>query len=205
MSTRIGQAATAIALALAGVGPTHAHHSLSVFELSTSIWVRGTVVRYEPIAPHAMIYLEETTADGQVRRWRVEGPWPARLGWILENNGGVDRGEFFKPGDVIEVCGFDMKAGIKAGFADAPVQDWKFTHGQMVVMPAGHMQSWGGYGKLVNCVRPEDSVSDWIDFLNADPLAQPLWCGSRRDASAATLAPEEFVDAVSSGISRACD
>lgn len=183
-----------------------AHHSLSVFELSTAIWIRGTVVRYEPIAPHAMIYLEETTADGRIERWRVEGPWPTRLGWILENHAGVDRSEFFKPGDVIEVCGFDMKSEFTPRrAADEPAPEWKFTHGQMVVMPDGRMQTWGGYGKLDNCVRPADSVKTWIGFLNADPLARPMWCGSRRNANTATVTPREFADAVSSGMTNPCD
>lgn len=205
MRTRIVQATAALALALAGTRPAHAHHSISMFELSTAIWVRGTVVRYEPIAPHAMIYLKETTADGEVQRWRVEGPWPTRLGWILENNAGVGREEFFKPGDVIEVCGFDIKAGINPQRSpDAPAPDGKYTHAQMVVMPDGRMQSWGGYGKLNNCVRPDDTVETWIDFLNADPLARGLWCASL-NANAATTTPREFVDAVSSGIGSPCE
>jgi hypothetical protein len=204
LSRPVEAAAALAALALAS--SAGAHHSISVFDLSTPIWVRGTVVRYEPIAPHAMIYLDETTADGQVRRWRVEGPWPARLGWILENNGIVDGRDFFKPGDVIEICGFDMRAEIKAQRdPNGPVLEGQFTHAQMVVMPDGRRQSWGGYGKMVNCVRPGDSIEAWIDFVNADPLARNIWCGGSRNTSAVTIAPQEFVDEVSRRIDEPCE
>jgi hypothetical protein len=196
----------AVLAALGLAGSVDAHHSNSMFDVSMPIWVRGTVVRYEPIAPHAIIYLEETTADGQVQRWRIEGPWPTRLGWILENNGIVDGRDFFMPGDVIEVCGFDFRAEVKAQRdPNAPVPEGKFAHGQMVVMPDGHRQSWGGYGKIDNCVRPDDSIETWVDFLNADPLARNIWCGNINNRSAAAIAPREFVDAVSREIDRPCD
>ena len=179
-----------------------------MFELSTPIWVKGTVVAYEPIAPHVMIYLDETNADGQVQRWRIEGPWLTRLGWIHENNGIADGRDFFKPGDVIEVCGFDFRAEVKAQRSpDAPQPEGRFAHGQMVVMPDGHMQSWGGYGKMVNCVRPGDTIETWLEFLNTDPLARDIWCGGagRGNTSAALLPPREFVDEISRRIDEACE
>jgi hypothetical protein len=198
--------AAAALVTLVGTGSVRAHHSIGMFELSSPIWVKGTVIAYEPIAPHAMIYLEETTADGQVRNWRVEGPWPGRLGWILEQHGIADGKDFFKPGDVIEVCGFDFKAEIKAQRApSAGDPSVSYAHGQMVVMADGQMRSWGGYGKLVNCVRPDDSIDTWREFLNVDHLARALWCAGRNQVQAATIAPQEFLDEVSAKIDEPCE
>jgi hypothetical protein len=75
----------------------------------------------------------------------------------------------------------------------------------MVVMPDGHRQSWGGYGKMDNCVRPGDTVETWLEFPNADPLARDLWCGGRGFVQAATLAPQELVDAIGRQIDRPCE
>jgi hypothetical protein len=209
MKTRIRQlaAAAGAVTALAFVGAVQAHHSLSLFEVSTPIWVKGTVVAYEPIAPHAMIYLEETTADGRTQLWRVEGPWPGRLKRILDLAGVPEAGDFFKAGDVIEICGFDVKAELKAQrqSPDSNEPSVKAAHGQMVVMPDGHMQSWGPYGQLDNCVRPNDSTESWSEFLNRDPLALDIWCTGRRLQSAPSLAPEEFLDEVSGRIDRPCE
>ena len=206
MKLRIIPMAAAALLTLPCAGSVQAHHSISMFELSSPFWVRGTVTAYEPIAPHAMIYLEETAADGQIRKWRIEGPWPGRLGWILELHGIVDGKDFFKPGDVIEVCGFDFKAEIKAQRTPSTVDpSVSYAHGQMVVMADGQMRSWGGYGKLTNCVRPDDSIETWREFLDADHLARDLWCAGRRQVQAATLAPEEFLDEVSGQLNEPCE
>lgn len=195
------------ASALACVGSIQAHHSLSVFDVSTPIWIKGTVTAYEPIAPHAMFYLEESTEDGQTRQWRIEGPWPRRLGWILELTGVQEGADFFKAGDVIEVCGFDLKPEFKAqrpapNADDPPVLA---AHGQMVVMPDGRMQSWGGYGQLDNCVRPNDAPESWIEFLNRDPLARDIWCGGRGLQLSPSLATAEFLDEVDRQIDRPCE
>jgi hypothetical protein len=56
-------AAAGAFVALSGSSPAEAHHSVGMFDLSTPIWVKGTVIAYEPIAPNAMIHLEETTAN----------------------------------------------------------------------------------------------------------------------------------------------
>ena len=90
--------AAAIAV-LACTGPLRAHHSISAIDISTPVWVKGTVVLYEVVNPHVMIALEEKRADGQVQRWTVEGP---NLGRLARYGLGAD---FLKAGDVIEVCG----------------------------------------------------------------------------------------------------
>src|SRR5690606_33349036 len=90
-------AACAVALAaLACLRPVEAHHSSAMFDSSIPIWVKGTVVRSESVNPHAWIVLEETTEEGRIRRWTVEGPNQGRL-----NRMGVGHG-FLKAGDIIE-------------------------------------------------------------------------------------------------------
>jgi hypothetical protein len=53
-------------------------------------------------------------------------------------------------------------------------------------MPDGQMQLWGPYGKLENCVRPNDSTQLWLQFLG-NPMARDLWCSSY--AAAVPLSP----------------
>lgn len=182
--------------------PLRAHHSISMFDISNTIWVKGTVVRYEPVNPHAFIALEEKRPDGKVRRWTVEGPILARL-----NRMGVGR-DFLKTGDVIEVCGFALKQK-----KDISMQDsWRetdgslpsFVHGHMIVMPEGTLRPWGPYGKLQNCVRPEDQKQSWVNFLDQDPVARDLWC-ARISSSAPTRADSKtLVDAIDRLIANPC-
>jgi hypothetical protein len=75
----------------------------------------------------------------------------------------------------------------------------------MVVMPDGLMQSWGGYGQLDNCVRPNDAPESWIEFLNRDPLGRDIWCTGRGLQLAPSLATWEFLDAVGRQMGRPCD
>jgi hypothetical protein len=199
-------AATVITLAL--VGNVAAHHSISMFDISKAIWLEGKVVRYAPVAPHAMIAVEVTSDDGKVEQWVVEGPNPARLKNVLDLNGLSAGEDFLQAGASIGVCGFALKQQWKPErmYPDSVWSSTRFVHGQMIVTPDGRMQSWGPYGKLENCVRPQDTAQSWIDFLNADPLARAFWCGGlgayqRQFATAPSAA---FVDEVSGKIDDAC-
>jgi hypothetical protein len=127
--------------ALACAGPAIAHHSSSMFDMTEHLWLRGTVVSYRPINPHALIELEERTEDGQVRRWTVEGPRRDRLVGL-----GVDD-DFLKAGDVIDVCGF---------FGKDDVLRNQRIHAKVLVTPDGQKWQWGPYGRLESCVDPDD-------------------------------------------------
>ena len=144
--------------------PLLAHHSISTIDISTPVWVKGTVVRYEAVNPHTMIELDESTADGQVRRWTIEGPIPSRL-----DRYGLDK-DFLKAGDVIDVCGFAPKR------SGAKPPSPRFVHGHLLVLQSGRMQLWGPYGKLDNCVRRADEAQAWADFLDMSPMARQMWC-----------------------------
>lgn len=191
----------------AGAGTLQAHHSLSMFDTSNPIWIRGTVVSYEAINPHTMITLEETTADGKRQRWTIEGPFPGRLSRILEQSGLPEGTVFVAPGAVIEVCGFDLREDLRARRAPRTADDPspKFAHGHVLVMPDGHRQSWGPYGKMDNCVRPDDSAESWRQFLDTDLLARDLWCGGRRQINAISITPAPFLAAVGGSIENPCE
>lgn len=198
MKAKITLAAALAALVLSA--SLHAHHSISMIEVSTPIWVKGIVIRYEPVNPHVMIVLEERKPGGQVQRWNVEGPTLQRLDRMRVS------GTFLKAGDVIEVCGFAFKKGglIQKMFPDADGSSLPFVHGHMLVLADGEMWLWGPYGKLDNCIRPGDRSSAWLDFLKTAPLARDGWCSGRTFVRIASVAPKEFVDEIDKSMANPC-
>lgn len=186
--------------ALLCASPLRAHHSISMFDISTPIWVKGTVVNYAAANPHALIALEAPGEDGQVQRWTVEGPAANRLNRMQIG------AEFLKGGEVIEVCGFAVKQEIlsrppPAGSGGFPP---RFLHGHLLVMPDGRMQPWGPYGKLDNCLRTDDKRQAWVDFLNGDAVARELWCGRTRLPPATSVASADVVDAINRSLATPC-
>lgn len=177
MKRRVALAATIAALAAAG--PLLAHHSISAIDTSTPVWVKGTVVHYEIVNPHTMVEVEETTSDGQVKRWTVEGPPLRRI-----QNQDVDE-SFIGEGDVVEFCGFTPKRLLDP--ANPHGLRPPFIHGHLIVKADGRMSPWGSYGKMENCVRPGDGVQPWVQLLNADAFARLLWCNPYR-ATVPTIA-----------------
>jgi len=158
-----------------------AHHSISMVDIGAPVWVKGTVSEFRFQHPHVMFTLEFTGANGQVEKMQVEGPNLARMGRM---GAGAD---FLKAGDVIDACGFHLKA---------PYTKPDFIHAQVLVFADGHMRLYGPYGKLENCIRPGDSAEKWVKFLKDDPLAMPAWCASHQYTQVPTVAPPGFVDAV---------
>ena len=180
-----------------------AHHSISMFELGVPIWVKGTVVRYEPINPHAMFTLEERKPGGEVHAWAIEGPSLARLKRM-----GADE-NILKAGDLIEVCGFPPKkqfVGPSSPDNRRYQQNLSIVHGHVLVMPDGRMHSWGSYGKLDNCLRPGDQARVWVEFLTRDPLARAAWCASTRVfVNVPSTAPRALVDEIDGKMTERCD
>lgn len=148
--------AAAIA-ALTWPGALAAHHSLVQFDTTTPMWVKGTVIRFDPISPHARIYLEQTKDGGQPQRWSVDGP---AANSIERMRIGAD---FLKAGDVVEVCGFPLKAEVEAQRAPAPVTSnpnvlsGRPFSGHLLVMPDGTRRFWSDYGVLQKCLLPGES------------------------------------------------
>ena len=61
-------------------GPVVAHHAFAAeFDANNPIELRGTVVRMEWVNPHTWIHIDVEEADGEQRRWMIEGGPPTSL------------------------------------------------------------------------------------------------------------------------------
>jgi hypothetical protein len=168
-------AATAVSVGL------QAHHASSSIDLRTPIWVTGTVVRFDRINPHTIIELDEVV-DGQPRRWRIEGPFVARLKRMEADE------RLPEAGDTIEVCGFASKHAVP----DAQ----PFIHGRVLVLDDGRLRSWGPYGRIDNCVRPDDDRRRWLELLESDSAAKEGWCDKERAAVPTRAESRPLVDEI---------
>jgi hypothetical protein len=131
-------------IALVSASSLLAHHSLASHDVTKAVRVKGTVVQFNAINPHSFIYIEEKDSEGQIRRWAVEGPAVLQL-----NRMGFTK-DVFKPGDIIEVCGYVPKESTvwqienpdstKASLAG------RLITAEVLIMPDGKQQSWGDYG-----------------------------------------------------------
>ena len=200
MRTKLVKWAAPIAM-LAVAGAVSAHHSISMFDISTPIWVEGVVVSHDAVNPHTILSLEESASDGTARRWLVEGPSLQKLARMGLGS------DFIRPGDVLQVCGFPPKAEFSSQRAspDSAGYPAQAFHGHLLVMPGGRMSIWGSYGKLENCIRPGDQPQMWIDFINTDPMARDAWCASRAFASAASPPPRGLINEINRRMTNPCD
>ena len=141
-----------------------AHHSLAPFDVSAPLWIKGTVIQFERVNPHSLIFMDEKLSDGQVRRWAVDGPSVVQL-----ERKGLEQG-FFQAGQTIEVCGFALKDSAapprtfpKADDASAapagPSITGQVLQGTVVITSDGKKRVWSDYGQLQKCVSPEDQGS----------------------------------------------
>jgi hypothetical protein len=193
--------------ALVWAGSLAAHHSVSMFDVSTPIWVKGTVVGFELINPHAMILLEETSEDGAISSLSIEGPGirPVRRSFDPES-------DLVQAGDVIEVCAFALKAEFATGRRppDSDGYPRRFLHGHVLMMPDGQRRLFGSYGNLGECIRSDDEQRDaWLRFLNAgDTRLRNLWCGQRsaqrRAANESTAESIAFVEEINGLLDNPC-
>ena len=142
-------------LVLASPGALTAHHSLVQFDTTAPLWIKGKVVRFDRVNPHSRIFLEQTKADGQTERWAVEGPNLLQLGRM-----GIAE-DFLKAGDVIEVCGFVLKAdGIFQSAPPnpaSPALTGRPISGHLLVLTGDKRWFWSDYGVLEKCLRPGET------------------------------------------------
>lgn len=128
------------------------HHSLVQFDTTKTVWVKGTVVRFDLINPHVRFVLEETKEDGQTQRWLVDGPAGINIGRM-----GLGP-DFLEPGDSVEVCGVVLKAEPAAARAQRPPQSpdasLRPLSGHLLVMPNGKRRFWSDYGVIDKCLAP---------------------------------------------------
>lgn len=81
------------------------HNAASHYLLDQKITVEGVVTKFRLINPHARIYFEVTTDDGEVQKWLGEG----NASSVLRRRGWTD--DQLKPGDVISITGSPARDG----------------------------------------------------------------------------------------------
>ncbi len=75
---------TAIVGGLSLAGAANAHHSFSVFDMTTEKTIEGDIVEFQWTNPHTWTWVNVKSVDGTVTRWGLEGmspnlPRPPRL------------------------------------------------------------------------------------------------------------------------------
>lgn len=201
----------AVLAALASAGSLHAHHTGNMYE-QTALWVKGTVVRFDGIDPHSITILEERSADGQIRRWGVEGPSRAQLD---RTDGAVVP----MVGDTVEFCAFPYKPAAelsrmfpgvdfstRRSSEDTDGPPTQFVAGHVMVMPDGEKRLWEPHGIIAECIRSSDDPrQSWLDFLNSSSRAREIWCGQRDYAQVlSTASLRELVEEIDTSIDDPC-
>ncbi len=124
------------AVCLMPVVAIDAHHSPIMFETSTALTIKGTIVRFDRVNPHSYLYIDQQMADGRVERWAVEGP--NNLG--LERRGIND--DLLGAGATIEACGYLLKETSQGPRGIAG----RVLLAELVFMPDGEPRLWSDYG-----------------------------------------------------------
>jgi len=141
----------AVMVMAVSAGSLLAHHSLANYDTTKAVRVKGTIVQFQQMNPHSIIFLDEKSVDGQTRRWAIEGPSVLQL-----NRTGFAK-DVLKPGDVVEVCGYAPKEAIIWQIANADPQSTslagRLINGEVLVMPDGKQKNWGDYG-FHKCFAP---------------------------------------------------
>ena len=92
--------------------PVLAHHSFAAeYDANDAITLRGTVVKFDWVNPHARLYLEVKDESGKVIQWELEAgniTTLQRRGWKRDT---------LKPGDEVVVTGYRAKDGSNVGAA----------------------------------------------------------------------------------------
>ena len=103
------QWATVIVGGLALAGAANAHHSFSVFDMTTEKTIEGDIVEFQWTNPHTWTWVNVKSGDGKVTRWGLEGMSPnflGRRGWSKNT---------FKPGDHVKLVIAPLKSGEPGG------------------------------------------------------------------------------------------
>ena len=102
-TSHLARLSTLLGLCLALVPAASAHHSQSEYDLRAKVDVEGAVTKVEWKSPHAWIYVDVTSDNGQTVNWSFELPSPVTLmrrGWTRDS---------LKPGDRVKVTGAPAK------------------------------------------------------------------------------------------------
>lgn len=98
-------AVVAVSILLLASLPLLAHHGTASFEMAHTVTIKGTVIDYQLINPHAEITIKVLQDDGSAVEWNVESvsaTMLVRVGWKRDT---------LKAGDVVSVTGHPAKGG----------------------------------------------------------------------------------------------
>jgi len=135
-----------------------AHHSLSQFDTTIAVRVKGPISRVELVNPHSIIFVDQKSGDGQTQHWAVEGPGVTQLARSSFNK------ESLKVGEMIEACGYVLKEGVdpQQTLSKLPENSKsasvRLMDAEVLVMPGGQIQKWSDYGQHL-CLG-----ADYYDF-----------------------------------------
>ena len=98
--------------AMLAAAPAAAHHGAALYEPEKTIDVAGTVVEFQFVNPHVLVYVDAKGADGKDVKWGGELTSPNRLARM----GGPVKWhkDILKPGDKITLHGRPARNGAPA-------------------------------------------------------------------------------------------
>ena len=105
MNTPVGIAFIVAALALGGAQPLGAHHSHSMFDMTSEVTITGTVTVFSYRNPHVFLHVDVKNEKGEVVSWAVE------MSNISNMQSRGVFGSTFKVGDVVSVKVNPLKDG----------------------------------------------------------------------------------------------
>jgi hypothetical protein len=88
--------------------PLPAHHGKGAFDMDKLTVVKGTVMKFEFINPHTLIFVDTIGDEGHVEHWIAESSSNNHLG-----RGGYDKNSI-KPGEQVIVSGHRAKNGVNS-------------------------------------------------------------------------------------------
>src|SRR4051812_11815460 len=97
-----------IALVLATVKPSVAHHSSTMFDTAKTITFEGVVTKWELTNPHSWLHVEVKGKDGKTTVWGFEAEGPSTLA-----RSGIKPSDF-KVGTKLTISGNPMRDGSPA-------------------------------------------------------------------------------------------
>lgn len=112
MSRNLSVLGSALVGAAFAAAPAFAHHGAALYEPEKSINLAGTVVEFQFVNPHVLVYFDVKGADGKDVKWGGELTSPNRLARM----GGPVKWhkEILKPGDKITLTGRPARNGAPA-------------------------------------------------------------------------------------------
>ena len=166
--TGSGLSSVALGLMLALPGAAGAHHGIASFDLNETIELTGTVTDLDWVNPHSWLYLEVTTASGEVEQIRCE----LRAATVLRRSGWDP--DMFPVGSTVTVSGSPHRSDAHScytatlTFADGSSIDryGQRTEAAPVEMPAARAP------RLAN--GDPNITGDWApeQFVMTDPRGQ---------------------------------